>query len=285
MNHFKPTYYNNVDNIAGEHDFFKISIDIDGNLVLLTEKEEKGKYHHKIFHFINGETRIIEIPAIAYSFDFAQPIEENWLLVSSRIDDDEDSINNATIYDVQGNILDTFSFGDAIEDVQTTKSNHIWVSYFDENMDSGLSCFNNQGVQTFNYIDFVKQSNNEVPYIADCYALNVTSDETVCIYYYSEFPLVKINKNTYEIFKNIPVRDSNAFAIKNDFVLFSSDYDRKGKVYLYSLQNRSKNIFYTLDQEGKSLNYDYAVGRDNKLFLTKDKDIYLIDIENILSEI
>ncbi len=181
--------------------------------------------------------------------------------------------------------METFSFGDAIEDVQTTKNSDIWVSYFDENMDYGLRCFDTQGLQTFNYIDFVKQSNNEVPFIADCYALNVTSNETVFIYYYSKFPLVKIekDKDTYEIFKNIPIRGSHAFAIKNDFALFSHDYGRKGEVYLYSLQNRSKNLFYTLDQEGKSLNYDYAKGRDNKLFLTKDKDIYLVDIENILS--
>ncbi|PFH88689.1 hypothetical protein [Bacillus sp. AFS088145] len=285
MKNFKPTFYKNVDDIAGEHDFFKISIDYNGNLVLLTEKEEKGKYLYKIFHFISGETRIIQIPSVSYSFEFAQPIEENWLLVSSRIDDDEGPINNATIYDVQGNALDTFSFGDAIEDVQTTKNSEIWVSYFDENMDYGLRCFNIQGLETFNYIDFVKKSNNEIPYIADCYALNVTSDETVFIYYYNEFPLVKIEKDTYEIFKNIPIQGSHAFAIKNDFALFSHDYGSKGEVYLYSLHNRSKKKIYTMDQEGKSLNYKHAVGRDNKLFLTKDKVIYLIELENILSEI
>lgn len=34
MNNFKPTFFNNVDNIAGEHDSFRINIDCDGNLVL-----------------------------------------------------------------------------------------------------------------------------------------------------------------------------------------------------------------------------------------------------------
>lgn len=285
MNNFKPTFFNNVDNIAGEHDSFRINIDCDGNLVLLTEKEEKGKYLHKVFHFVNGETRIIEISSVSYSFDFAQPIEENWLLVSSRTDDDEGLINNATIYDIQGNALDTFSFGDAIEDVQTTKKSDIWVSYFDESTDYSLSCFNKQRVLTFDFKDFVRQSNNEVPYIDDCYALNVASEETVYIYYYSDFPLVKIERNNYEIFNNIPVEGSKAFAILNNFALFNNGYDEEGKIHLYSMKNNSLQSFNLLNLKGEILNYDDSVGRGSKFFFEKDKDLYLLNLEDFLKSI
>lgn len=282
MKNIKAHHCFNVENIAIELDSFSISVDYDGNIILLTKKEVRGKFLHEVFHLLNGETTKINIPLVSSSFDYAQPLDENWLLVSARTDDEDDYIRNATIFDVQGNTLNTFSFGDAIQDVQTTKNSDIWVSYFDENMDSGLNSFNNQGLQTFNYIDFVKQTGNKVPFIADCYALNVTSESTN-IYYYDDFPIVKLNNKGFEIFHNVPVEGSHAFAIMNDHVLFSHDYDHKAEVYLYSLLNKNIERFYTLNQEGKSLNYDYAVGRESKLFLIKDKDIFLINLEDILN--
>ena len=281
MKNIKAHHCFNVENIALELDSFRISVDYDGNIILLTKKKVRGKYLHEVFHLLNGETIKINIPLVSSSFNYAQPLDKNWLLVSARTDDEEDNIRNATIFDVQGNTLNTFSFGDAIQDVQTTKNSDIWVSYFDENMDSGLNSFNNQGLQTFNYIDFVKQTGNKVPFIADCYALNVTSESTN-IYYYDDFPIVKLNNKGFEIFHNVPVKGSHAFAIMNDFVLFSHDYDGKAEVYLYSLLNKNIERFYTLTQEGKSLNYDYAVGRESKLYLIKDKDIFLINLEDIL---
>lgn len=283
MNNFKPTFYNNIDNIVGEQDSFRISIDYDGNLVLLTQKEEKGKYLHKVFHFVNNETRIMEIPNVSYPYAFAQPIDENWLLVSSRIGKDESLIKNATIYDVQGNVLDTFTIGDAIEDVQTTKKSDIWVSYYDESSDYSLSCFNKQGALIIDFIDFVKQSNNEIPYIDDCYALNVTSDESVYTYYYSDFPLVKIEKDNFEIFNNIPVKGSHAFAIMNNFVLFNKGYNEEGKIHLYSINNKCLQSFNLLNLKGEILNYDDSVARGNKFYFAKDKDIYLLKLEDILN--
>lgn len=60
-------------------------------------------------------------------------------MVSARTDEEEGNFKNATLFNVQGNVLKTFEFDDAIQDVQTTKDSDIWVSYFDENMDSGLN--------------------------------------------------------------------------------------------------------------------------------------------------
>jgi uncharacterized protein YkuJ len=99
-------------------------------------------------------------------------------LVSARTNEEEGNFKNTTLFNVQGNVLKTFEFDDAIQDVQTTKDSDIWVSYFDENMDSGLRCYDKEGVQTFDYADFVIQTGRKVPFIDDCYALNVTSEST-----------------------------------------------------------------------------------------------------------
>ncbi|MDQ6596404.1 hypothetical protein E2K98_30010 [Bacillus salipaludis] len=279
MNNIKASHYINIEHIASGFDDFRISVDFDGNLILLTEKDAKGKYLHKIYHFLNQEINEINVPLVKEAFDFAQPLEENWLMVSARTDEEEGYLRNATLFDIQGNVLKTFSFDDAIQDVQTTKNSDIWVSYFDENMDSGLRCFDKEGLQTFNYHDFVIQTGRKVPFIDDCYALNVTSESTI-IYYYYDFPLVKLNKTGYEIFPNIPIKGSHAFANLNDFVLFSHGYDDRAVVYLYSLRDKQRKTFQTVDQNGEELKYEYAVGRGSKLFLVKGRNVYLINMED-----
>ena len=105
--------------------------------------------------------------------------------------------------------------------------------------------------------------------------LNVTSESTN-IYYYSDFPLVTLNKTGYKILRNVPIKGSHAFAILNDLVLFSHGYDHRAVVYLYSLRDNKRKTFQTVNQNGQELKYDYAVGRGSKLFLVKDKDVYLI---------
>lgn len=280
MKDYMATYCFNVDDIARDHDDFGISIDYDGNLILLLEKNEKRKYMHTIFHFLDEEIKKIYLPKVKHSYTYAQPIDDNWLLVSSRTDYEDDF--NAAIYDIHGNFLDKFSLDDAIEDVQTTKSSNIWVSYFDENMASGLNCFNNKGQLSFEFSKFVRQINNKLPYIDDCYALNVTSDETVYIYYYSDFPLVKLTKNSFEIIRNIPIKGSHAFAILEDYALFEHGYGQKGKMHLYSMRNKSLKSFNLLNKNGKVLNYDYAVGRGCKFYFIKDKDIYHLNLEDLL---
>ncbi|PFH81984.1 hypothetical protein [Bacillus sp. AFS088145] len=283
MKDYMANYCFNVDDIVGEHDDFGVSIDFDGNLVLLSEKKEKTRYVHIIFHFLDGEIKKIYLPKVKNSYTYAQPMDDNWLLVSSRTDYEDEL--NATIYDTYGNFLEKFSLDDAIEDVQTTKSSNIWVSYFDENMDSGLSCFNNKGQLSFKFNEFVGQTNKQLPYIADCYALNVTSDETVFIYYYSDFPLVKLTNNSFEIIKNIPIKGSSAIAIHEDYALFEHGYGQKGKMHLYSMRNKSLKNFNLLNKIGKVLNYDYAVGRGSKLYLIKDKDVYLLNLEDFLNKL
>ncbi|MBT2738493.1 hypothetical protein [Bacillus sp. ISL-7] len=279
MNDIKASHYINVRHIAGAQDNYRISVDFNGNLILLTEKKVQGRYLHKVFHCENGKINKVKLPSVSEAFDFAQPLKENWLLVSARTDEEEGYLRNGTLFDVHGNVLKKFEFDDAIQDVQTTKDSDIWVSYFDENMDSGLRCYDKEGVKTFDYTDFVRQTGRKVPFIDDCYALNVTSEGTN-IYYYCDFPLVILNKMGYKIFRNLPIKGSHAFAILNDLVLFSHGYDHRAVVCLNSLRDKKRKTFHTVNQNGEELKYDYAIGRGSKLFLVKDNDVYIINMED-----
>ena len=279
MSNIIANYFINVENIAGAQDEYRIGVDFDGNLILLTEKKVQRRYLHEVFHVISGKINKIQLPSVTEAFDFAQPVEENWLLVSARTDREDGYLKNATLFDVQGNVLKKFEFDDAIQDVQTTKESELWVSYFDENMDSGLRCYDKEGVLIFDYADFVIQTGRKIPFIADCYALNVTSEGTI-IYYYSDFPLVTLNKAGYKIHPKIPIKGSHAFAILNDWVLFSHGYDQKAVVFLYSLRDKKRKKFKTVNQNGEELKYEYAVGRGSKLFLVKDNDVYIINMED-----
>jgi hypothetical protein len=279
MSDIKANHYLKVSQIAGNQESYRVSVDFDGNIILLTKQKIQRGHLHKVFHVVNGNINEIRLPSVLLPFSYAQPLEENWLLVSARTDEEEGYLRNATLFDVHGNVLKTFEFDDAIQDVQTTKDSAIWVSYFDENMGSGLRCYDKQGLKTFDYADFVFQTGRKVPFIDDCYALNVTSEGTH-IYYYSDFPLVTLNKTGYKIFRNVPIQGSHAFAILNDLVLFSHGYDHKAVVFLYSLMDNKRRTFRTVNQDGEELKYDYAVGRRNKLFLVKGNDVYIIKMED-----
>ncbi|MGG1679325.1 hypothetical protein ACIFOT_26920, partial [Neobacillus sp. NRS-1170] len=76
------------------------------------------------------------------------------------------------------------------------------------------------------------------------------------------------------------MEQSHAFALLNDFVLFSHGYDHKAAVCLYSSRDKKRKTFQTVTQNGEELIYDYAVGRGSKLFLVKDNDVYIINMED-----
>ncbi|MED1471679.1 hypothetical protein [Bacillus salipaludis] len=83
----------------------------------------------------------------------------------------------------------------------------------------------------------------------------------------------------YKILRNVPTKGSHAFSVLNDLALFSHGYDHRAVVYWYSLRDKKRETFQTVTQNGEELNYDYAVGRGRKLFLVKDKDVYVINME------
>jgi hypothetical protein len=107
--------------------------------------------------------------------------------------------NNAQIVDVSGDVLEAFHAGDGVEDVQTTGSGEIWISYFDEGIfrgddlgQGGLVCLDDAGRQRFSFNQLATAA--DLPPIYDCYALNVASDDDVWLHYYDAFQLVHLHK-------------------------------------------------------------------------------------------
>jgi hypothetical protein len=292
VNQIQLTYIFNIDQIAEKHDTHNICIDYDGNLILLTSTKVGENYHSKIFHVTEWGVNTIKIPSSNEQFHYAQPLDDNWLLVNARVD--KDDTHNAFFYDESQNMVSSFHMGDGIEDVQTTKNGEIWASYFDEGVfgetigSSGLLCFDKNGAIIFDFTKFVQTpSNNEIPLIDDCYSLNVFSNDIVYLYYYSDFPLLALhNKTNYELlnndlFKQSPIKGSKAFSVWKDYILFGHGYNNKGQIHLCSIKNKTIQSYIPVNEENEIINYDYAVGRKNRLFLVCKNSVYQLNIHDI----
>jgi hypothetical protein len=153
-----------------------------------------------------------------------QPFGDGWLL-------------DSYICDRVGRPQRPLDLGGGIADVQTTANGHIWVSYFDEGVfgngvgQNGVVCFDSQGQPIFKYAEFAER--NQLPFIADCYAMNVVSEEEVWLSYYTDFPLVAIRNfqlhRAWQDFECI----SGVFALCRETVIFPKCYtQREGKSQL-----------------------------------------------------
>lgn len=156
------------------------------DLRLTGEKRSSEAHVQEIL--IEGET---------FHYSYVQPLGEELLLVGARshyYGRDRYDLN-AAVFSYAGRPQRRFLLGDGIQDVQTTRSGLIWTSFFDEGVfgnygwerpvgESGLIAWDRNGIRVF--------TNSEAD-IADCYALNVASDEQVWFYYYTEFKLCALS--------------------------------------------------------------------------------------------
>lgn len=289
----KAKYMFNLKQVAEKYDTYSIHLDYDGNPIILVSMREKNNNIHTIFHFTSSGKKKINIPPIQEDFHLAQPFEDNWMLVNARVRDNR--THNAFIYTDLQEMLTSFHMGDGIEDVQVTQTGEIWASYFDEGVfgesigTSGLLCFDRQGNKIFDFEKFIEESKNKmIPYIADCYALNVCSDETVYLYYYTDFPLLAVhNKTDFELFQEevlskSPIGGSHAFAVWDSTVLFAHGYKQKGLLYLYSKNNQEILTLQPVNEKNEKINYDYAVARANIMLLVSKDNVYLVDIQKMI---
>lgn len=196
------------------------------------------------------------------------------LLVQSRCQKDGAFIErNARRYNRSGQLIDAFTLGDGIEDVQVDETDTIWVSYFDEGVfgnfgweepmgSAGVVAYSINGERLWDAGDYG---------IADCYALNVVSSKEVYFYYYDDFYLVQLNEQKESIRYRV---DSHQHTLQQ-FVL-----DEKGligqideqKLMRYRKTNRKfipKEELQVVDEKGQRIHgpvfmrgtYVYAYGK------------------------
>ncbi|GAA1023034.1 hypothetical protein Aple_096240 [Acrocarpospora pleiomorpha] len=114
--------------------------------------------------------------------------------------------SNAAKYTADGELVREGILGDGIEDVQTTPSGEIWVSYFDEGVFGNFGWGAPGGLDPIGHPGLIRFTPDfgiawRYPYkskfgvITDCYALNVTGEEAWACYY-TDFPIVRVQAGT-----------------------------------------------------------------------------------------
>jgi hypothetical protein len=173
---------------------------------------------HHLIHWRNEgiEQVTFENPTGLLVTTHVQPIGDGWLVAEGRG-------GLARVFNNRADLDRTLDLGDAIEHVNTTPDGNIWVSYFDEGVygngigTNGLVCFDPRGTPIFQYLDFAKQ--HGLPFISDCYTLNVTGSSAY-VSYYTDFPLVCIRDfRLHRVWNDFGA--NKAIAIRaNEFVTF-----------------------------------------------------------------
>lgn len=124
-------------------------------------------------------------------FPIIRRIKDNSILIiDSRSDENE---KNAKIYDNQGNLINSFPIGDAVNDV-IIYDRKIVVSYSDEGVmaqkrysKEGLAVFNKKGDMIWGF-----NSNSKFE-IWDCYQIIKTAKNKVLFFGYGKFPICELN--------------------------------------------------------------------------------------------
>jgi hypothetical protein len=117
---------------------------------------------------------------------------------------------NIRIYALDGTPVRDFFAGFSVRHCQSSTGGDIWVGYGDEGIfgpeqpgNAGLNCFDNHGNRVFRYDEFAERRN--LPPVYGCYALNVSSDTDVWMYYYQSFSLVHlVDKDLAEFWPHNP---------------------------------------------------------------------------------
>lgn len=114
-----------------------------------------------------------------------QPLpEQRILLAAARV---RSGAVNAEVWTSDGDLVHRGNLGDAIEELLTTPSGKVWAGYFDEAM--GGRGPEGHGLARFRAdltTEWLYPTDAGLPYIADCYSLNV-EDETAYFCPYTEF--------------------------------------------------------------------------------------------------
>lgn len=239
---------------------------------------------YRIHYYAGEDWFSVDLTPTFENFHSVQPIgDQNWLLVRCRSSGDKD--HNAHVYDASGEHIHSFPAGDGIEDVQVTKDSKIWISYFDEGVfgdcelsRSGLVCLDHVGEQVF---DFHAVCIEAEP-IIDCYALNVCSSHETWLYYYTDFPVVRITDHKVNgIWRNIPVSGSHAFAVSKENVLFSGGYNNRTDLIKVHLPTGLLRKLKPVTENGMAIKDFSAFGRFHNLYLSTEKSLFVVDAKII----
>jgi hypothetical protein len=239
---------------------------------------------YRISHWDGGQWSSFDLPETTENYHAVQPFEPGWLLVRSRAVGEKDG--NARLYDLAGTPTGAFHAGDGIESVQADGAGRIWVGYFDEGVfgdtplgRAGLVCLDRAGRVSVRFDDLA--TGGAVPYIADCYALNVCPNGEVWLCYYTDFPLVRLMGGRLADVYRKKVVGSHAFAVSATRVLFAGDYNRRDRLLLAGLSGGQVREIVPTDERGDALQNFAAFGRGGRLYLWAGARVYSVDVDDL----
>ncbi len=256
-----------------------------------TQPTEPQSY--RVVAFFEGDVTLdVRIEQERFNIHDIQPLPGNELLLAcgrSHYRGPNDFEKNGRVYSSTGRLRREILLGDGIQDMQTTSNGTIWTSYFDEGVfgnfgwenpvgSSGLVAWDSHGSKLFEY-----QPTDGLDSICDCYALNVASDSSTWIYYYTEFPLVQLENRQVVSHWQIPLGGSGAFAVSNGMALFSGGYKRNAEFHLFELKDAHQvgaiSQFTLSDENSNRLVPDAIIGHSNSLFIRRSSHVYRLDVE------
>ncbi|WP_254438422.1 hypothetical protein [Paenibacillus sp. DCT19] len=286
--------------------FVSASFGYDGNLYILlidqiperergmfvqSDLQQKRVYKVLIVDSVQNAVHGITTLESHFNLHYAQPLGEELLLVGARsryYGQDRYDLNGK-IVDRDGQLLHELLLGDGIERVQTSVEGNIWTSYFDEGVFGnfgwyepvgapGLIAWNRQGQQI--YV-------NTKADIADCYALNVVSDQEVWFYYYTDFKVGRIT-DPYDqpqvSLVETGLSGSHVVATNGTLALFQSGYNKKGQYVLLQLHGDKLSLvrqfsFVSVDGEADELHV--LDGRKDQLLFKERSHLYMVSLDEL----
>jgi len=241
--------------------------------------------------WLEGKSQTVICRGESLVASFIQPFPGGVLLVGARCHwHPEGPERNAVALDWNGRELGRFTLGDGIQDVRVARDGTIWVSYFDEGVfgncgwshpgpppigAAGLVAFSPTGERRFAYDAAAARTDS----ICDAYAVNVANDGDVWVYFYSEFPIVRIHEGTYQRWA-LGVGGARALAIRGDRALLFGDHERPGlgRVTQLRTDGRAAVVAETTltGPSGEPLDSARATGIGERLIFIKDRQVLAV---------
>lgn len=251
--------------------------------------------NYAIHRVENGSaTLVTTILNEAFNIHHLQPLgNDRLLLLSSRCEyrPNDRSDENGRIYRTDGSFIRGITLGDGIQNVSVTPGGLIWTSYFDEGVFgnfgwekplgiSGLVAWREDGTKACEF-----KPSGKLGRISDCYAMN-TSGSEVWVYYYPDFPLVRITDKRVREHWVIPVDGADAFAVEGSHVLFHGSYDDRHVLHLLALEPRTATArclarFELRDGTGERIEAQRVASKDDTLFLLRGREIFKVNVAEV----
>lgn len=173
----------------------------------------------------------------------------SWIVAGARCPVGHD---NARHLAADGTLISRFCLGDGIQHLQCDTDGGIWCGYFDEGVYGnlgwgnaggpepigapGLRRFDGRGRPSWSYS---WESTGSV--IDDCYALNVSGNQAWA-YYYSDFPIMRIDETRQCRQWQTQIRGSGAVAVDGSLAMLVGGYGKATDLVLLRLETDEPQV-------------------------------------------